>query len=173
MIILEKDEEIILEVRKHWFFWLTEIFLSIVFALFPIFLINILLFLGLKFNTHVGCLFLFFYSLWFLTIWILIFVFWTNQYLDLWLVTNHKIFAIEQHGLFKREVSVIHYKNIQDITYDVKGLVPSIFNFGDLYVQTAGMKTKFGIKGIKNPYIVQKKLNEILLRKKIINETNI
>jgi membrane protein YdbS with pleckstrin-like domain len=169
MITLEKDEHIILEVRKHWFFWLSEISLSIVFALFPIFLFIILGFSGLVINMAVIFLFLFSYSLWFLAIWVVVFVFWTNQYLDLWIVTDHKIFAVEQHGLFKREVSIIHYENIQDITYDINGLISSMFKFGNLYVQTAGTETQFEIKGIKDPSLVQKKLNEILLKKNIAN----
>jgi len=167
MITLEKDEYVILEIRKHWFFWLTEIFLSIIFALLPIIIFLVFGFLGLIFDIYSVTVFLFLYSLWVLFVWIVLFVFWTNQYLDSWTITNHKIYTIEQHGLFKREISVIHYENIQDITYGVSGLIQSIFNFGNLYVQTAGARTKFEIKGIKDPSLIQKKINEILLKKKI------
>jgi len=167
MIKLEKDEHLILEVRKHWFFLLTEICLAIIFILLPILLFPILEGLGLKVNTPSLSLAFFIYSLWVLTIWVIVFVFWTKQYLDLWIVTNHKIFAIEQHGLFKREVSMIHYEKIQDITYDVDGLIPSLFNFGNLYVQTAGSERNFEIRGIKDPSYIQRKLNEILLKKEI------
>jgi uncharacterized membrane protein YdbT with pleckstrin-like domain len=98
---------------------------------------------------------------------VVIFVFWTNQYLDLWIVSNHKIFAIEQHGLFKREVSILHYEKIQDITYEVNGLISSLINLGDIHVQTAGTERNFTIKGVKDPAYIQRKLNEILLRRKI------
>ena len=169
MITLEKDEHIILEVRKHWFFLATEICLAIIFILLPILLFPVLQGLGLQTTLASLSLAFFVYSLWVLSIWVIVFIFWTNHHLNLWLITNQKIFNIEQHRLFKREVSVISYEKIQDITYHVSGIIPSILGFGDLHIQTAGTDRNFEIKGIKDPAYIQKKLNEILLRKEISN----
>ncbi len=167
MIKLEKNEHIILEVRKHWFYLLTEIFLAIIFVLIPIFIFPFLGGLGLKIDIYSITLTLFIYFIWILFMWLTIFIFWTNYYLDVWIITTDKIYDIEQHGLFKREVSVLHYEKIQDITYEVNGIVSSLLNLGDLHVQTAGTERNFTIKGIKDPAYVQRKLNEILLKQKI------
>lgn len=170
MITLEKDEHIILEVRKHWFFLLTEIALAIIFILLPIILFPILNGIGLEITISSISLTFFIYFLWVLLLWLIIFIFWTNYYLDVWIITNHKIFDIEQHGLFKREVSILHYEKIQDITYEVNGFVASIFNLGDIHVQTAGTERNFTIKGVKDPAYIQRKVNEILLKRKMSQE---
>jgi len=167
MIKLEKDEHIILEIRKHWFYLLAEIGLAIVLILIPIFLFPLLKAVGFKIDVFSVSLTLFFYFLWTLVLWLFIFMFWTNYYLDVWFITNEKIYDVEQHALFKREVSILHYEKIQDITYEVNGLISSLINLGDIHVQTAGTERNFTIKGVKDPAYIQRKLNEILLRRKI------
>lgn len=167
MIKLDKNEHIILEVRKHWFYLLTEIALAIIFILLPIFIFPILGGMGLEINLSSITLVFFLYFIWVLFMWLTIFIFWTNYYLDVWIVTTDKIYDIEQHGLFKREVSVLHYEKIQDITYEINGVISSVLNLGDLHVQTAGAERNFTIKGIKDPAYIQRKLNEILLKQKI------
>jgi uncharacterized membrane protein YdbT with pleckstrin-like domain len=172
MVRLEKDEHIIIEVRKHWFFLLTEICLAVIFALLPIFSMPILEGLGLEINLPAISLVFFFYLLWLLFLWVFVFIFWTNFYLDVWIITNQKIFSIEQHRLFTREVAVLHYEKIQDITYEVHGLIYAILNLGDVHVQTAGTERNFTIRGIKDPSYIQKKLNEVLLKKNISKEVS-
>jgi uncharacterized membrane protein YdbT with pleckstrin-like domain len=167
MIKLEKDEHVILEVRKHWFFLLTEIVLTIIFAFLPIIIFPILEGLGLKMDISSVSLTFFFYLIWLLILWTFAFIFWTNHYLDVWVITNQKIFDIEQHRLFTRDVSILHYEKIQDITYEVHGLINSLLNLGDIHVQTAGTERNFTIKGVKDPAYIQRKLNEVLLKKQI------
>lgn len=164
---LEKDEHIILEIRKHWFYLFTEIALAIIFILVPILLFPFLKVIGFKIDIFIISLTLFFYFLWCLILWLFIFVFWTNYYLDVWFITNQKIYDIEQHALFKREVSILHYEKIQDVTYEIKGFVHSLLNLGDIHVQTAGTERNFTITNVKNPAYVQRKINEILLKRKI------
>jgi uncharacterized membrane protein YdbT with pleckstrin-like domain len=167
MIKLEKDEHVILEIRKHWFYLLAEIGLAIVLILIPILLFPFLKAIGFKIDVFSISLTLFLYFLWCLILWLFIFVFWTNYYLDVWFVTSDKVYDIEQHALFKREVSVLHYEKIQDVTYEIGGIAHSLLNLGDIHVQTAGTERNFTIKGVKDPAYIQRKINEILLRKKI------
>jgi hypothetical protein len=167
MIKLEKDEHIILEIRKHWFYLLAEIALAAVMILVPILLFPLLKVVGFKIDVFSVSLTLFFYFLWTLVLWLFIFIFWTNYYLDVWFITNQKIYDVEQYALFKREVSILQYDKIQDITYEINGLIPSLLKLGDIHVQTAGTERNFTIKGVKKPAYIQKKLNEILLKRKI------
>ena len=96
----------------------------------------------------------------------MLFVFWTNYYLDVWIITNKKILNVDQHGLFKREVIVLHLDKIQDITYMVDGLVATTLNYGNIKVTTAGKEAEFVLPGIPNPALVQAKINEALLAHK-------
>jgi len=49
-------------------------------------------------------------------------------------------------------------ERIQDVTYEVEGIVATILGFGDVHVQTAGESDEFLIKGISNPERVKKKI---------------
>src|SRR5512147_723006 len=39
-----------------------------------------------------------------------------DYYLDMWIVTDHRILDMEQHGLFARTVSELRLDRIQDVT---------------------------------------------------------
>lgn len=57
--------------------------------------------------------------------------------------TNFHLVQVEQHGFFDRRVSQLQYKHIEDATGDRAGIWPTIFNYGDVEVQTAGAMEKF------------------------------
>ena len=97
-------------------------------------------------------LLLFFFSLILLVIWAIIFLVVANYYLDCWIVTNERTIHTELRGLFSRISSSINHDKIQDITVDVHGFFPTLLNFGDLYIQTAGEFRQFIFRQIPNPY---------------------
>lgn len=178
MIEIDKDEHIVFEVRKHWLVFGTEMTFLIILALVPLLVLSFISNSGINFGRLISLvdfisLFSFFYSLWLLIIWVVGFIIWTNYYLDVWIITSKKIVDVEQYGLFKRQVSILHLEKIQDITYDVHGVLQTLFGYGDLLVQTAGSSGSFPIKGVPNPALVQAKLNEaiILHKKQIKNES--
>lgn len=86
-----------------------------------------------------------------LFLWSFIFVVFIDYYLDIWIVTNQRIVNIEQKGLFHREISELRLENVQDLTTEVSGFVATFFDYGDLYVQTAGKRERFIFKSIPHP----------------------
>lgn len=94
-------------------------------------------------------------NLFFIFTWITFFIIWIDYYFDVWIVTDRRIINIEQKGFFSRIVSELELDNIQDITTDVKGVVPTFLNYGNLYVQTAAEKERFVFRHIPNPYEVK------------------
>jgi uncharacterized membrane protein YdbT with pleckstrin-like domain len=61
-----------------------------------------------------------------------------NYYLSLQIVTNQRIVDIDQKGLFNREVNELPLANIQDVSHKLNGFLGTIFNFGNVIIQTAG-----------------------------------
>ncbi|MDB5178497.1 MAG: hypothetical protein JWN01_440 [Patescibacteria group bacterium] len=57
--------------------------------------------------------------------------------------TNVHLVQVEQQGIFSRRVSQLSYKHVQDATGNKAGIFPTIFNYGDVEVQTAGALEKF------------------------------
>jgi uncharacterized membrane protein YdbT with pleckstrin-like domain len=73
----------------------------------------------------------------------------TDFYLDLWIITNHRIIRIDQSGFFDRQVSSLHLNRVQDVQTDVRGLLAELFGYGTLSVETAGDDAgRFRIRGI-------------------------
>lgn len=91
-------------------------------------------------------------------IWIMAFIIWADYYLDIWIITNQRLLDIEQIGFFNRIVSELDLKRIQDITSHVHGLLPTIFGFGSIEIQTAAEKNKFKIKSIPHPVTIRRKI---------------
>ncbi len=90
-----------------------------------------------------------------LFIWLYVFLIWVDYYFDVWIITNERIVNIEQKGLFNREVSELRFSRIQDVTSVVDGFVPTILNFGDVYVQTAAEEERFVFRQIPDPYTIK------------------
>jgi len=146
------DEKILLVLHRHWFDVVSQ-FLLIFFMLlfFFVTLIGVPLFAPALSEGPAQNLFYFLENLFFMIIWVVSFVIWIDYYFDIWVVTDRRIVNIEQKGLFVREISELHLEKIQDITVDIRGMIPTFLNFGDLLVQTAGKEEKFLFHFIPQP----------------------
>lgn len=85
---------------------------------------------------------------------------WTDFYLDVLVVTDHRIINIEQKALFARETSSLHLDKIQDVSVEVFGILATFLSFGNLKIQTAGEMEEFIIKGIKDPDAIKQTILE-------------
>lgn len=93
-----------------------------------------------------------------LLIWLFLLSSFVDFYLDAWIVTDWRVLNIEQKGLFSRVVSELDLAKIQDVTSEVEGFFPYIFNFGDVHIQTAGEVERFVFEQIWRPHEVRKSL---------------
>ena len=155
MLELAEGEKVVYEIRRHWYVLVVE---SITLALFLF--IPWLVFLGLdvvgvSLTAKEIAFFAFVVLTWFFVSWLSFMVIWTNYYLDVWIVTNMRIIDIEQYSLFSRDVSEFRLDRIQDVTIEVKGILPTLLRFGNVDVQTAGETYEFQIKSVPNPYEVR------------------
>ncbi len=152
-LTLEQDEIILAQVRKHWFVLATQIFALVIAAIFP--LVVYVLFSGFvaqifDLTPYTGYI-LFGYSAWLLIIWMSLFNVWTNYYLDIWTITNKRLMAIDQRGLFSRTTASFRLERLQDIIVSVNGIIPTLLNYGSLEIQTAGEERNFKEYGFPSP----------------------
>jgi len=166
------DEKVLLILHRHWFDILSQ-FILIFFLILIFFGSFGLYFVSFNFsnNPNYRNLLLFGQNSFFLFIWLAFFVIWIDYYFDVWIVTNRRIVNIEQNGLFNRKTSELELEKIQDVTTDVKGIIPTFFNYGDIQVQTAGEQEKFLFHNIANPYQVKDLIMN--LQKKFEQQENI
>ena len=91
-------------------------------------------------------------------IWFFFFPQFVDYYLDAWVITNDRIVNVEQQGLFARTVSELDLYKIQDVTSEVRGLIPTLFNYGNVHVQTAGTQERFVFEQVPNPHEIRKRI---------------
>ncbi len=93
---------------------------------------------------------------------LLFFVSWLNYYLDVWIITNERIINITQQRLFHRIVSEQKLYRVQDVTWQIEGVLGNLFKFGNVTIQTAGEQGKFTFEHIPDPEAVAKSVMHLL-----------
>lgn len=76
------------------------------------------------------------------------------------IVTDENVTEVQQLGLFNRKVSELTMEDIEDITANTHGILPTIFNYGILTVETAGEKDNFIFRYCPNPNAYAKALQD-------------
>jgi len=77
---------------------------------------------------------------------------WINEEFDIFILTTDRLVDVTQITLLKRSVTSTPLEQIQDTTGVVSGFLPTLFQYGDLTVQTAaGDASDFFIDRIPNP----------------------
>lgn len=159
----DPHESLVALLRRHWIDTL-----SLVTAFIVILLLPFIAFFGVRFaqpdffeDQARATFFVLGLSLFFLYAWLFLFQSFIDYYLDVWIVTNRRILNIEQHGLFSRTVSELRLHRVQDVTAEVKGFIRSMFDYGNVYIQTAGEKERFVFEDVPRPNHVSKMIIDL------------
>lgn len=97
-------------------------------------------------------------SIYLLSILLFFFSSFTDYYLDISVVTNDRIIDFEQSGLFDREVSELDLFRIQDVTTEVKGVIGTFFDYGDIFVHTASDNARIIFQKVPHPNDIRNEL---------------
>ena len=149
-------ETIVKVIHRNWFYLLqqfTAVFVGAMLFFIAIFYLPILF--PAIFNEQYRQLTAFLENFFMLAIWVYSFLIWVDYYFDIWIITTERIINIEQKGMFTRSVSELRFSKIQDITAEVMGFLPTIINYGDVKVQTAGEEEEFLFRTVSDPYEVK------------------
>lgn len=154
------DERVELFVRRHWFAVVRILIVFLLLLLVPAIALAVFWNVVATWLAHpfVGPIVALLASVYLLSAWLLVFVEYTDYYLDTWIVTNERIFNIEHHGLFHRVASELHLSQVEDVTAETNGVLHTLFGYGDVYVQTAAERVRFYFKDIDDPEIVKQKI---------------
>lgn len=85
-----------------------------------------------------------------------------DYFLDVWIITNERIVDIRQDGAFARTVAETRFYRVQDVTSEVKGFLPTILSYGNVYVQTAGETERIIFRQVPHPYKIAQKIMELV-----------
>lgn len=152
----EDEEQVILFLRKHFITNLPWVFVSIVMFCVPSF-VNIL---GILDSIPANFRFIF------ILIWYLITMAYTLEsfltwFFNVYIVTDERIIDIDFYNLTYKEVSDANLDKIEDVTYKMGGVIRTLFNYGDVLIQTAAEVTNFDFLAVPYPDKVVKVLQDL------------
>jgi len=91
-------------------------------------------------------------------------VFWSgflSWYFNVNIVSNERVVDIDFYNLIYREVTDAEIEKIQDVTHKMGGILGIVFNYGDVYIQTAGTKPEIEFLKVPRPAAVADVLRKI------------
>lgn len=147
----EPDEKIVLLLRRHFITNFSWIIITVILVLLPLLTnilgINIQAFLPF-FPARFFMVGLIFY---YLIIFSYAFINFITWYYNIFLVTQKRIVDIDFSDIVYHNVAITKLNLVEDVNYTQVGFIPSLFNFGDLFVQTAGEVKHFEALKIPKP----------------------
>ena len=157
-----ENEKICLVVRRHWFFLAKRLLILVLFAALYLFFIATGpdTMPGL-FDGTTGTIITILSRLFQLGLVFALLVIWVLYYLDIQVVTEMRIVDVDQVSLFSRTVSELNIINVQDVTSELKGVFATVFGFGDVFVQTAGVQQRFVFEAVPHPEEIKKLLLDL------------
>jgi membrane protein YdbS with pleckstrin-like domain len=143
IIEMKQGERVLRVARNFWLTYLPKWFVAVLFVLLAFFLMfplfqrgtwGIVLFAVLN---AVG-------------LWVAVRTL-VRQYWNAFIITNMRVVDIDQRGFFNRLVSDASFDKIQDISYSVRGVLGTVFNYGNVCLRTAGSSATLDLMRVRDP----------------------
>jgi hypothetical protein len=67
------------------------------------------------------------------------------------IVTQKQVIDIDSYNLLHRSIAATHLDDVVDGEYTQKGLLAGFYNYGDVHLQTEGIKANFEFMAAPNP----------------------
>lgn len=145
----ESGEEIVLLLRRHFVTNFPWMVFAIILSILPIFFPFFAAFFPfpLPSGSTLGLVTAFYYLL----IFGFVLINFTLWYFHIGIITNLRVVDIDLDGILYRQVTEAKIENIEDVTYKQVGFITSLFNYGDVTVQTAGTEENIEYDRVPKP----------------------
>ncbi|HVT01195.1 MAG TPA: hypothetical protein VHE53_03100 [Patescibacteria group bacterium] len=157
----EEDEEIILLVRRDLITNVPWLIAALVLIFIPP-LISIFSYLFTPFFNFSADTLLVAELFYYLIIIGYIIIQYTLWYFNVGLVTNKRVVDLDLPGILFKHVSETKLNIIEDVSYNQVGSIRSVFDYGDVYVQTAGTEENFMFDRAPEPALVTRIIADLI-----------
>ncbi len=156
MSIISPSEVTLLKLRRHPIVFFADSFVLVFLLALPPFVVFFMNITGAQLpnDGFIPVIVILCASIYYLYITLFLFYNFFIFFLDRWIVTSEHVIDIEQKTVFNRSVSKLELERIQDVTAETKGFMETLFNYGDVYIQTAGERERFVFKDVPSPQFV-------------------
>lgn len=148
---LNESEEILLFLRRHFVTNVPWIVQGIFLTLLPIFIGIIINSLGISTIIIPQSLSLFSLLFYYLFVFEFFFLHFLNWFYNISLVTNQRVIDFDFRVLFSKQVAATKIVQIEDVSLSEVGLIRSVFDYGDVRIQTAGTVEFFEFLAVPHP----------------------
>lgn len=152
----ESQEKVILFLRQHPIVNIPWILLSFLMIIAPFFVSGFELFESVPGNFKFV-----FLMLWYLLTTAFSLEKFLTWFFNVYIVTDERIVDIDFYNLIYKEVSDAQIDKIQDITYTMGGVVRTLFNYGNVFIQTASEVPNFEFLAVPKPDKVVRVLQDM------------
>ena len=156
---LNEWEEILITLKRHW---ITFAFLSCYLVGFLVLSWIFLSFSRFGISLVWEKIFWFFFSIFALIFIAILMMMWINSELDFLIVTDKRIIYFEQTTFLSRKIIEFPLSSIQEIRSKVSGILPTIFQYGEISIATANSQEIMRLPYIWNPGEKIREINNFL-----------
>lgn len=111
-------------------------------------------------------------SAYYLSVALFYYTYFVNYYISMLIITNDRLMLIAQQGIFSRTISELDLYKIQDITSAINGFFPTLFNYGNLLIQTASEMDKFYVLKVPNPEHLRQQILDLAEKDRSYHNTS-
>ena len=166
--ILESDEKILMIIRSHPVTQIGWILIALLLMLVPLLVpfLSITRFLPVRFEVAT-------IVLWYLLSVSVVIDGFLGWYYNVFVITDERIIDVDFIHLVYKNITCTKTDRIEDVTFSVSGFLPSLLNYGNVLIETAGEAialqpddTSAAIEmiGAPEPARVSKLINELMLQ---------
>lgn len=158
----EADEKIELMLRQHFVTQIPWMIISIIGVILPKLVTSYYPFLGLTsfanipFKVAIPLV-----VLWYLLILAYITEKFLHWYFNIYIVTNQHLVDINFHNLLNRDVVEIRLEEVQSGKSHIKGIFGSLFNYGDVIIETAAERQNIQFLAVPKPDFVADRIQDL------------
>lgn len=147
----EETEEVILFLRQHLIHIVPWFFVGGLMALAPTVAFPFAMrFVRLPFDVPVGYIIVG-TVFWYVVTFGFVLTKFIHWFYNIFIVTNERIIDIDFINLLYKEFSEAQLARVQDISYRTSGILATMFNYGNVLIQTAGEQPNFVFESVPHP----------------------
>lgn len=149
----KEKESIILFIRSHYITNLSWILITFILIVLPIIVLIFVSNFGIDFlstqaATRFTVVFILFY---YLLISSYVFISFLHWFYNVFIVTSERVVDIDYSDVVIHNIAVASLSHVQDVNYSQSGFIPTFFNYGNLFIQTAGEERNFEAFSVPRP----------------------
>lgn len=158
----EDDEKLELVLRQHFITNIPWIIITLIGITVPALVLQLDKFLNLNLSLQVPVFFVIASIIvWYMLLTAYVFESFLHWYFNVYIVTNFNIVDISFYSLLNRDVTTIRLSDIESVSSDIMGIFGSLFNYGNVTVQTAAKTQEAVFVNVPFPDIVSDRIDDL------------